>query len=1035
MTPPIESNTRVRLVNDPERTGITTSKFKETSRGLKYQVRFDDNGQHGYQPEYELEIIKDDSESWDDLLERKRFGKLSAMQRHLTHIHLNGRLANVVYSMETTNTKYYPHQYKPLLSFLESPSGGLLIADEVGLGKTIEAGLIWTELRARRDARRLLVICPAMLCDKWRDELQYRFGVETTKMGAQELLTELRRDKGVVPDGKGIVCSLEGIRPPSATKRRENPKSIKAKLVDLLESKADEDPLIDLCIIDEAHYLRNPESQSNKLGELIRNVSGSIILLSATPVNLHSDDLFHLLEIVDPDFFQDKRDFPEVLEANAPLIQARDLIRKSKASLQMVQELLDTAAQHRLLEDNRQLATLRHQLREADSELSMKDKVRIAGRIERVNMLGHVVNRTRKREMPGARVIRRPSVYHVPMGGHEEELYSLVTDEIRKYAALKDISDGFLLASPQRQVSSCMYAAVKGWIDKDTSVREQLYDDLGEKAENGDQTKTSEVGPLVQHMIDAVLPKVDLKDYWNVDSKFKELREHLENYFGDNPNEKVIIFSYFKGTINYLSKRLEESGFGNMVLYGGVADDKQEYIAEFRNSKTAKILIASEVASEGVDLQFCKMLVNYDLPWNPMKVEQRIGRLDRIGQESDSISILNLCHEGTIDHRIVERLHKRLGVFKTSIGELEPILGPVIYRLTNDLIRHDLTPQEIDERLEQTEQAIEQERKNNEELEKEAPNLLAHGDYILQKVKAARDFRQRISHKDLIAYVKYFLDNYAQGHTFREIDQAKSIYEMQLPADVAADYNVYVADKKSSGSTRLQSGQPVKCQFANKVHQLTRNLEQISQFHPLIRYISSMLDHQKGIFHPLIAAQIPCVEISGVQQGLYAFSLSRWTFKGLRTEEEIRARVKNLHTGELFPAEISLKLMNALRASGDNWTSSSNQDLPQNLEEAIWECIDSLESDYEDLSSIKIDENFDRVSFQIQSIESNRTRRAKSLKATIDKLGPDSRQAPAFKRQLENHHSRCDVQVETYEKKKDLVRSQDAICCGIIKVM
>jgi superfamily II DNA or RNA helicase len=917
---------------------------------------------------------------------------------------------------------------------LESPSGGLLIADEVGLGKTIEAGLIWTELRARRDARRLLVICPAMLCDKWRDELQFRFGVETTKMGAQELLTELRRDKDVVPDGKGIVCSLEGIRPPSATRRKENPNSTKAKLIDLLESKADEDPLIDLCIIDEAHYLRNPESRSNKLGDLIRNVSGSIVLLSATPVNLHSDDLFHLLEIVDPDYFQDKRDFPEVLEANAPLIKARDLIRKSNSSLQMVQSLLDTAAQHRLLVDNRQLATLRSELRGNDSELSMKDRVLIAGRIERVNMLGHVVNRTRKREMPIERVIRKPNIYHVAMADHEEELYWLVTSEIRKYAAMKDISDGFLLASPQRQVSSCMYAAIKGWIDKETSVDEQLYGDLGGEAENERDSETNEIGPLVRHMIETVLPEVNLQDYWDEDSKFEELIEHLTNHFNTNPNEKIIIFSYFKGTINYLSKRLQEAGFGNMVLYGGVADDKQEYIAKFRNSDTAKVLIASEVASEGVDLQFCTMLINYDLPWNPMKVEQRIGRLDRIGQESESISILNLCHEGTIDHRIVERLHKRLGVFTTSIGELEPILGPVIYQLTSDLVRHDLTPQEIDARLEQTEQAIEQEKRNNEELEKEAPNLLAHGDYILQKVKAARDFRQRISHDDLIAYVKYFFDNYAQGHTFRQIDQSKSTYEIQLPTDVAADYNAYVADKKSSGATRLQSGQPVKCQFANKVHQLTRKLEQISQFHPLIRYISSKLDHEKGIFHPLVSAQIPSLEAPGVPQGLYAFALSRWTFKGLRTEEEIRARVRSLQSDELFPADSSLELMNSLRAVGCNWTSASNQSLPQNIEDAIWECIDALEGDYEELSSVKIDENFDRVSFQIQSIENNRARRTKSLTATIEKLGPDSKQTPAFRRQLENHHSRCDVQVETYEKKKNLVRSQDAICCGIVKV-
>ena len=113
-----------------------------------------------------------------ELLTRSRFGRAADLRRSLTFLHLSGRLANLVYSMETTNVDFYAYQYKPVLSFLESPSNGLLIADEVGLAKTIEAGLIWTELRARYDARRLVVFCPAMLREKWRDELRERFGVD-----------------------------------------------------------------------------------------------------------------------------------------------------------------------------------------------------------------------------------------------------------------------------------------------------------------------------------------------------------------------------------------------------------------------------------------------------------------------------------------------------------------------------------------------------------------------------------------------------------------------------------------------------------------------------------------------------------------------------------------------------------------------------------------------------------------------------------------------------------------------------------------
>lgn len=112
------------------------------------------------------------------------------MRRNLTHVHLLGRLANLVYSMGVINTDFYAHQYKPLLTLLESPASGILIADEIGLGKTIEAGIIWTELRAREEMRRLLIVCPAMLREKWRDELLNRFGIESQMVDAATLTSE-----------------------------------------------------------------------------------------------------------------------------------------------------------------------------------------------------------------------------------------------------------------------------------------------------------------------------------------------------------------------------------------------------------------------------------------------------------------------------------------------------------------------------------------------------------------------------------------------------------------------------------------------------------------------------------------------------------------------------------------------------------------------------------------------------------------------------------------------------------------------------
>ena len=288
--------------------GDITGNTRTRANSIYYQVRFSDR--FDYLPDYELEFVTEKPMDPDELIEKKRFGQASDLRRNLTHVQLSGKLSDTLYSMDITKTDFYPHQFKPVLAFLESPSRGLLIADEVGLGKTIEAGLIWTELRARFDCRRVLVVCPAMLREKWHDELRDRFGVDTTIMDAGELLAELKRPLDQIPDGKGIICSIQGIRPPR-DQQDGNPSTARYELKEFFENQAANDPIIDLVIIDEAHYMRNRSSQNARLGAQLRDISGHMLLLSATPINLRSDDLFSLLNIVDQDTFSDPKIFPE----------------------------------------------------------------------------------------------------------------------------------------------------------------------------------------------------------------------------------------------------------------------------------------------------------------------------------------------------------------------------------------------------------------------------------------------------------------------------------------------------------------------------------------------------------------------------------------------------------------------------------------------------------------------------------------------------------------------------------------------------
>ncbi|NUM68600.1 hypothetical protein HUU39_25570, partial [candidate division KSB1 bacterium] len=171
----MEAGTLVRLKSDPGRSGVTTGRIKTSANRKLIQVRFPNNVE--YVPEDQLEIPPQFRENPLDLLEQGKLSLAKDLRRIITHVRLSGRLANLIYSMEITNTDFYAYQFKPILKLLNSATNGILIADEVGLGKTIESGLIWTELRMRYDFRRLFVLCPAVLREKWRLELRQRFGI------------------------------------------------------------------------------------------------------------------------------------------------------------------------------------------------------------------------------------------------------------------------------------------------------------------------------------------------------------------------------------------------------------------------------------------------------------------------------------------------------------------------------------------------------------------------------------------------------------------------------------------------------------------------------------------------------------------------------------------------------------------------------------------------------------------------------------------------------------------------------------------
>jgi len=306
-----------------------------------------------------------------------------------------------------------------------------------------------------------------MLREKWKEELGSKFGIKADIQNAKDILSTLTRSlqEGSL-SGFSVIGSLQGLRPPRSWKTSEEKKksfNTAARLAAFLEEHADEEPLIDLLIIDEAHYMRNVETATSQLGRLLRHVSEYIVLLSATPVHLKSGDLYQLLNLVDEDTFNQPSLFDEILQANAPLIEVRDAVMARKVTPEKIKDLLEKAAQHPYLQNNRQLQSILEELPGADQLSDDQYRSNFAYRIENMNLLGHVVTRTRKREVTEWRVMREAVPETIQLTDAERQFYDAVTNLVRKFCMEYEKHEGFLLVMPQRQIASSMAAALREW--------------------------------------------------------------------------------------------------------------------------------------------------------------------------------------------------------------------------------------------------------------------------------------------------------------------------------------------------------------------------------------------------------------------------------------------------------------------------------------------------------------------------------------------------------------------------------------------
>lgn len=974
-----QQGTRVSSRHDAGLVGESTGRTRDDGDGLMVQVRFP-----GQQPRFEMAEDLEPAETELDDLEQVLAGKFASashLRKRLTSVQLAGQLSEMIYSLDTTDTQFMPHQFKPLLALLDSPSKGVLIADEVGLGKTIEAGLIWTELRFRTHATRLLVVCPAVLTDKWKQELYRRFGTAAQVMNARELLQHLQQGEAA-PKVAAIICSLQGIRPPTdAIDDDANAKLAVVKLARYLNDAQDQ-TLFDLVVIDEAHYLRNHQTSSAFLGQLLRPVAEYFVLLSATPVNNRSTDLFNLVSLVDPDQFRFEGEFENVLGANRPLVRLANQLKRPEASIGMVREALDEAELHWLFRNSESLRLLKESLGERDDAevLTPEERVAMNHRLERVNLLGQVIVRSRKREVLENRVERKVQNFQVPMTAAEQEFYQRVTEAVISYGLHNGGVQGFLLATPQRQMSSCMFAAASRWLGRDGEWSDDeaeafAYDAFGEDIEAKNLTAVS------GYVARALAGHVDLGALREHDSKYRQLETLLKDYLHDYPQDKVIVFSYFRDTLRYLKERLEAEGIAALVVMGG--DDKQARIDEFRESKHHQVLLASEVAAEGVDLQFMRLLVNYDLPWNPMRVEQRIGRIDRIGQEAETISIANLVYQDTIDDRILTRLFQKLKLFEDALGCTEDVLQDGISLLTRDLLSRHLTAEQQERRIDQARAVMEQNRRNMAEIQEHEADFVGLGEFVRNKVSRARNTQRRITDQDLQLHIREFLEENAPGYAMR-MNSGGATGTLRLGPDATAKL-IRFRESRQLSRSKLESGSDVDVVIRNHVNrgEHPAKYELINQYHPLVRMIA---DYESRSEHRdlVVAAEVGLAELGlDIAPGDYAFAAEIWQFDGARREESIRAFFIPVHGGEAISGERGFDLVNGLRSQTQDWVDIGS--CLSNKEAAV-ELLESAKAallrQFREARKIFLAENADRIRIQRESLARHLERRVDKLEAS-----------------------------------------------------
>lgn len=829
MTPKFKIGQLVKLVNT-SKMGVICEDVKIIS-GENYYVLFVDNLHKTYSEE-SLELAGKRKIDVPLLFQEKKFGSLEDFMSFLTYIKVERPLSNNLYAFLSSRTEFQVHQFKPLLKYLSSPYQRLLIADEVGVGKTIEAGIIYTELLSRQqNLNNVLIICPSSLQYKWQKELKNRFNEEFALIDSKTLKLFFRKYERF-PNGVNIkgIASIQMLR--------------NEEIFDELERLQ---ITWDLILIDEAHHLRNEETSSNNLGRILSSNADGMIMLSATPLQLGNKDLFNLLNILLPEEFDNSNTFEEQMKPNEFINLALLKISRNespKAILDALHKIEETNQKERFLSNPNYNSCIK--LLSTKDKLDANDIAILQRKISELNVLSQVYTRTKKKEITIETPIREPVTIKVEFNNEEKLFYEKVSELFLRLNP--GCPPGFLLQMPLRQVASCIPATIEYLNEIYHNGNLFVYRDEEEE----DFSEERKLILTKQDLVD--IKELLLFAHANIkepDSKTIAFINTIQEILDKNEIKKIIIFSFFKKTLKYLEKKLKFLGLSVARIDGDIPIIEREKIIEkFSEPNGYSILLSSEVGGEGLDMQFCNCMFNYDLPWNPMRIEQRIGRLDRYGQKSPKIHIYNFSVENTVESNIFLRLCNRIGVFEQYIGELEPILGNAINQLTREIINTKLTPEQQKEKADHLAIVIEKKKQELELFDKERKKFIGQDNFFTERVSDILRNEEFITPSEIINLINTCIKEKYPKSKFGGSKKEDGIYEIKPDSELKYFIKDYI-NKTNLGTEfterflELLSKDSIEIAFDYKVANANPSIEFVTLRHPLVKAIIDLYKHQE----------------------------------------------------------------------------------------------------------------------------------------------------------------------------------------------